>query len=88
MRIQCRSFGLDQVQLLPGLFKDRFDLNLDYVMSLRSDLVLQDFYLEAGIRENFHGAFGAHRVRKIIRGEKREARQLKSGFVDKSDSRC
>jgi DUF1680 family protein len=57
MGIQCKSFGLEQIQLLPGLFKDRFTLNLDYVMSLRSDNLLQNFYLEAGIKKDFHGAF-------------------------------
>ena len=34
-------FGLNQVQLLPSLFKDRFDLNLKYMMSLRSENLLQ-----------------------------------------------
>jgi DUF1680 family protein len=54
-----QRFGLDQVQLTLGLFKDRFDLNLNYVMSLRDDNLLQNFYLEAGIKRDFHGAFRA-----------------------------
>lgn len=56
MQPAYHSFGLEQVQLLPGLFKDRFDLNLNYVMSLRDDNLLQNFYLEAGIKKHFHGA--------------------------------
>ncbi len=57
MSTRWRSFGPEQVQLLPGLFKDRFDLNLNYVMSLRDDNLLQNFYLEAAIKKDFHGAF-------------------------------
>jgi uncharacterized protein len=57
MSFRCSSFGPEQVQLLPGLFKDRFDLNLNYVMSLRNDNLLQNFYLEAAIKKDFHGAF-------------------------------
>jgi DUF1680 family protein len=59
MQFQCHSFGLDQVQLSPGLFRDRFDLSLNYVMSLRDDNLLQNFYLEAGIKKDFHGAYRA-----------------------------
>src|SRR5689334_12344033 len=54
-----RSFELDQVQLTPSLFKDRFDLNTAYVMSLRDDGLLQNFYLESGIKKEFHGAYRA-----------------------------
>jgi len=34
---------------LPGLLQTRFDLNRAYMMSLRNEALLQDFYLEAGI---------------------------------------
>jgi len=60
MRFQCNQFGLDQVQLTAGLFKNRFDLNLNYVMSLRNNNLLQNFFLEAGIKkahQDHHGAF-------------------------------
>src|SRR5450631_1209352 len=56
MRFQCNPFERDQVQLTASLFKNRFDLNLNYVMSLSSDNLLQNFYLEAGIKKDFHGA--------------------------------
>src|SRR5258708_32329803 len=59
MQFQYRPFELNQVQLTGGLFKDRFDLNLSYVMSLQNDNLLQNFYLEAGIKKDFHGALRA-----------------------------
>ena len=59
MQLQCTPFGLEHVQLKNGLFKDRFDLNLKYMMSLSSDNLLQNFYLEAGIKKDFHGALRA-----------------------------
>jgi DUF1680 family protein len=39
----------DKVRLLPSLFQHRFDLNRNYVMSLRSQNLLQNHYLEAGL---------------------------------------
>jgi len=38
-----------KVKLLPGMFQHRFDLNRNYVMSLRSQNLLQNHYLEAGL---------------------------------------
>ncbi len=38
-----------QVKLLPGIFQQRFDLNRRYILSLRSDLLLQNHYMEAGL---------------------------------------
>jgi DUF1680 family protein len=35
--------------LLPGLFKNRFDLNRQYVLSLKTANLLQNHYLEAGL---------------------------------------
>ena len=55
-----RPFGLDQVQLLPSLFKDRFDLNLKYVNSLRVENLLEAYYEEAGLIHQ--GTGGAYRV--------------------------
>jgi len=37
------------VSLLPGLFKNRFDANRRYVMSLETQNLLQNHYLEAGL---------------------------------------
>jgi hypothetical protein len=52
---------LAQVKLLPSLFQHRFDLNRNYLVSLRTDRLLQNFYLEAGLtayifRATSHGA--------------------------------
>ena len=41
---------MEQAQLLPGLFKERADLNREYLMELKTENLLQNFYLEAGIR--------------------------------------
>ncbi len=60
MVLPYTSFSLDQVRLTPSLFKDRFDLNTNYVSSLRAENLLSSFYQEAGL--NFHITQGAFRV--------------------------
>jgi len=37
------------IKLLPGLFQQRFDLNRQYLMSLKSESLLQNHYMEAGL---------------------------------------
>lgn len=37
------------VSLLPGIFKEREELNRKYLMNLKKQGLLQNFYLEAGI---------------------------------------
>ena len=37
------------IKLLPGLFKKRFDINRSYVISLETQNLLQNHYLEAGL---------------------------------------
>jgi len=44
-----RPFPLSDVKLLPSIFRERFDLNRQYVMSLRSENLLQNYYLQAGL---------------------------------------
>jgi len=41
----------DRVALTSSLFLDRFRLNRNYVASLRTENLLQNFYLEAGLRQ-------------------------------------
>lgn len=36
MRKMMREVALDRVQLLPSMFKDRYDLNRAYLMSLKT----------------------------------------------------
>jgi len=43
------SKTIREVRLLPGLFKDRMEVNRAHLMSLNNDALLQNFYLEAGI---------------------------------------
>ena len=44
-----KSFELEKVHLLPGLFKERELVNRNYLMDLKMQGLLQNFYLEAGI---------------------------------------
>ncbi len=44
-----QSIPLDRVKLLPSLFQQRSDLNRKYLLSLKSENLLQNFYLEAGL---------------------------------------
>ena len=44
-----RAFSLGQVRLLPGLLQRRSELNRQYLMSLRNEALLQNFYQEAGL---------------------------------------
>lgn len=47
------AFEPTAVRLLPGLFKERFDLNLAYMLSLEPTKLLQNFYAEAGLNKEF-----------------------------------
>ncbi|MEZ4634475.1 MAG: hypothetical protein R2856_05775 [Caldilineaceae bacterium] len=47
MTTQTFSPSSGLVTLLPGLFKQRYDLNRRYVMDLRNEHLLQNFYQEA-----------------------------------------
>lgn len=44
-----KGFAWNEVHLLPGLFKERADVNRAYLMELSTQALLQNFYLEAGI---------------------------------------
>jgi uncharacterized protein len=37
------------VKLLPGLFQQRYDLNRKYMLSLKTENLLQNNYMEAGL---------------------------------------
>ena len=41
------------VRLLPGLFKDRYELNRKYMMMLEPQKLLQNFYAEAGLNKEY-----------------------------------
>ena len=45
-----KQISMEQAHLLPGLFKERADLNRAYLMELKTENLLQNCYLEAGIR--------------------------------------
>ncbi|HZQ29386.1 MAG TPA: beta-L-arabinofuranosidase domain-containing protein [Acidimicrobiales bacterium] len=44
-----RPLAPDQVTLLPGIFKQRHELNRKYLLELQADNLLQNHYFEAGI---------------------------------------
>jgi uncharacterized protein len=44
-----KPFTRGTVKLLPGLFQQRLSLNRQYMLSLKTENLLQNFYLEAGI---------------------------------------
>lgn len=43
------GLSLAEVTLLPGMFRQRHDLNRTYLLSLRTSHLLQNHYLEAGL---------------------------------------
>ena len=45
-----KSINIADSKLIPGLFKERADINREYLMDLKKEDLLQNFYLEAGIR--------------------------------------
>lgn len=45
-----KSFSLENVHLMPGLFQERADVNRNYLMELSTAGLLQNFYLEAVVR--------------------------------------
>ena len=49
MQPALKQFGLGDVTLRPSIFRQRFDLNRAYVMSLKTQNLLQNFYMEAGL---------------------------------------
>jgi len=49
MKETFRPIPPGQVKLLPSMFQHRFELNRRYLMALRSDNLLQNHYMEAGL---------------------------------------
>ena len=45
-----KSIEKERVKLLPSIFKERYELNRNYLLSLKNEGLLQNFYLEAGIK--------------------------------------
>lgn len=51
--LKLSHVGNDKVKMLPGLFKERYDLNNKYMHSLEPAKLLQNFYAEAGLNKEF-----------------------------------
>lgn len=45
-----KQINIENAYLLPGLFKERADVNRSYLLELKTENLLQNFYLEACIR--------------------------------------
>lgn len=45
-----RNVNIENAHLLPGLFKERAEINRSYLMELKNENLLQNFYLEACVR--------------------------------------
>ena len=45
-----KQINIEHAHLLPGLFKERSDINRAYLMELKTENLLQNFYLEACVR--------------------------------------
>ena len=48
--LKFKNIDVTEAHLLPGLFKERSDVNRAYLMELKNEDLLQNFYLEACIR--------------------------------------
>lgn len=48
-----RPVPATSVRLLPGLFKERYELNRKYMMMLEPEKLLQNFYAEAGLNKEY-----------------------------------
>lgn len=48
--LKFKNTDVTEAHLLPGLFKERSDVNRAYLMELKNEDLLQNFYLEACIR--------------------------------------
>ena len=44
-----KAIEVGKVHLLPGLFREREEVNRQYLLELQNQGLLQNFYLEAGI---------------------------------------
>ncbi len=48
-----RPMSPNNIRLLPGLFKERYELNRKYMLRLEPEKLLQNFYGEAGLNKEF-----------------------------------
>ena len=53
VKFKLRPIAPEHIRLLPGLFKDRYELNRKYLMFLETDKLLQNFYAEAGLNKEY-----------------------------------
>ncbi len=52
--IKLKAVPIQDVTLLNSIFRQRYDVNRKYLMSLENDKLLQNFYYEAGISKTGH----------------------------------
>lgn len=54
MTLPLKPLPFGAVRLLPGLFQQRLELNRAYLLSLRTENLLQNHYMEAGLWQPIH----------------------------------
>lgn len=76
-----KQFDKKEVTVLPGLFRERMNINRDYLMELDSVCLLQNFYLEAGIVLPELQAVGEPASAKLHWGWEAPTCQLRGHFL-------
>jgi DUF1680 family protein len=77
----CKAFPQGQVRLTPSLFSNRAELNRNYLLSLKSKNLLQNFYWEAGMNSLILGADGKGYGEPIHMGWESPSCQLRGHFL-------
>ncbi len=52
--VKLKAIPVQNVKLLNSIFRERYELNKKYLLSLENDKLLQNFYYEAGISKTGH----------------------------------
>lgn len=75
------SVKAGKVRLLPGIFREREQVNREYLMSLKNRNLLQNFYLEAGIPLESAGIIGSPAESDMHFGWESTSCQLRGHFL-------
>ena len=77
----CKAVPQGQVRLTRSLFTDRTELNRNYLLSLKSKNLLQNYYFEAGMNSLILGADGKSNGEPIHMGWESPSCQLRGHFL-------
>lgn len=80
--LKLKAIPIQNVKLLNSLFRQRFELNRKYMMSLENDKLLQNFYYEAGITKTGHIILGKEKnLDEFYWGWDSPSNQLRGHFL-------